>query len=61
MGFCDGATKDGVCGVDIVIKLDNIRTFKGWLKAGLGINTWAEVIGLWSLLHCARISGVDHL
>ena len=53
--FLNGASKEGVCGASFVIKLNNSRTFRGWLKAGLGSNTQVEVIGLWSLLHCAQI------
>ena len=57
MGFFDGADTDGFCGANIVIKFDKSRTYKGWLKAGLGTNTRAKVIGLWILLYCVRIWG----
>ena len=60
VGFFDGASKKGVCEAGFVIKLNNSRIFRGWLKASLGSNTRDEVIGLWSLLHYARIWGVDH-
>ena len=41
VGFFDGAAKDGVCGAGILIKFDKNITLKGWLKAGIGTNTWA--------------------
>ena len=57
--FFDGAASDGACGVKFVIKLDN-KSFKCWRKDGKGTNTRIEVIGLWSLLHCDRVSGIKH-
>ena len=61
MGFFVGASPDGVCGAGLVIKLDNHKMSKGRLKAGIGTNTRAEVIGLWSLLFCAKFWGLKHL
>lgn len=34
---------------------------KGWLKAGRGSNTRAELVGLWSLHFCAKLWGVSAL
>ena len=60
MGFFDGATSDGACGAEFVIKLDN-KSLKCWRKDGKGTNTRIEVIGLWSLLHYDRVWGIKHL
>ena len=34
--------------------IDKDKTIKGWLKAGMGTNTIAKVIGMWSLLFCVN-------
>ena len=39
VGFFDGVTMNGACGVGLVIKIDKDRIIKGWLKAGMGTNT----------------------
>ena len=61
MGFFDGAAPRGHCGAGLVIKIDNHRMIKGWLKAGLGTDTRAEVIGFWSLPTCAKFWGLNYL
>ena len=57
MGFFDGAALNGACGACIVIMIDKDIIFKGWLKVGMGTNTRAEVIGIWSLLFCVKYFG----
>ena len=54
MGFFDGATSNGLCGYGFVTKLGKDKVMKSWLKDGIGTNTRVEVVGLWSLLYCAK-------
>lgn len=49
------------CGAGLVIKIGNDFIYKGWLRAGSGSNTRAEVVGLWSLLFFAKFLGVQSL
>ena len=35
-GFFDGATKNGICGVEIVLKLNDDHHFKLWMNCVLG-------------------------
>ena len=44
--YFDGAPTNGVCGAGFIIKLDNVKVIKGWLKAGRGTNTLVEILGL---------------
>ena len=37
--YFDGAPIDGFCGAGFVIKLDDVKVIKGWLKSGRGTNT----------------------
>ena len=41
MGIFDGAILDGYCEAGLVIKFDNHRMIKDWLKVGIGTNTRA--------------------
>ena len=61
MSFFGGATSNGVCSVAFVTKLGDDKVIKGWLKACFGTNTGAEVVGLWSLLLCAKYWGIKYL
>ena len=57
----DGASTNGFCGAGFVLNLDAGKVIKGWLNAGRGSNTRAEVMGLWSGLYVARLWGVKDL
>ena len=61
MGFFDGVALGGLCGVGMVIKIDNHIMIKDRLKARIGSNTRAEVIGPWILLTCAKFWGLNYL
>ena len=37
--YFDGAATNGVSGAPFVIKLDDVKVIKGWLKVGRGTNT----------------------
>ena len=54
VGFFDGVALEGVCGDGFVILFEKDRYIKGWLKAGVGTNSIAELIGIWSPLLCQR-------
>ena len=61
VGFFDGAVMKGFCGSRIIIKVGNVMVIKGSRKAGVGTNTRVEVVGLWTLLFCAKTWGIKHL
>lgn len=61
MGFFDGAALEGRCGVGLFIKLGRNTVLKGWLKAGVGSNTRAELVALWGLLYLAKRWGLTAL
>ena len=51
MDFFDGATKDGFCGVGMVIRMENSLSYKLRMDAGRGTNTKSELLVLWGLLY----------
>ena len=61
MSFFSFAGFNGACGAGLVIKLGRDKVIKGWLKVGFGINTHVEVVGLWSLLFCAKSWSLKYL
>ena len=57
----DGASALGLCAAGFVLKLAKGEEIKGWINAGRGTNTRAEIIGLWSGLYVARWWGLRDL
>jgi ribonuclease HI len=50
IGFFDGATSNGLCGVGIVLKMRDSHFFKIHMAVGAGNNIRAELLALWGLL-----------
>jgi ribonuclease HI len=53
IGFFDGASVDGVCGIGFFLKINPDHLFRGHFAGGKGNNMKEEIMGLWGLLHFA--------
>ena len=58
IGFFDRKNLNGACGAGLVINIGKDKVIKGWLNVGIGTNTRAKVVGLWSLLFCTKFLGI---
>ena len=61
VGLFDGVGLNRAHGAGFVIFIDKDRFIKGWLKARMGTNTHAKVVGIWNLLFSANSWGIKHL
>jgi ribonuclease HI len=59
IGFFDGATIGGLCGIGIFIKLNVSHIYKGYFVGGKGNNIKVEIMGLWGLLSQAKKIHID--
>ena len=58
IGYFEGAAQEGYCGAGFVIKMISHEIIKGWMKAGCGTNSRAELMALWDLLYVAKKFGL---
>ena len=61
MGYFDGASKDGFCGVGMFLLLGNSSSFKLHMDVGRGSNTKDELLALWGLLFFSKQRMITYL
>lgn len=50
LGYFDSAEQFGMCGASAVLKLNHSHSFHLYVRVGMGTNTRAELLALWTLL-----------
>ena len=61
VGYFDGASQAGgtMCGVGVILISPLLGRYNLKWNCGIGSNTRAELLALWSILHLARSLGID--
>jgi len=58
IGFFDGAATSSNSGIGVLIKLSSSHTVKAFMSIGVGSNTRAELITLWTMLFLSKTLGI---